>query len=413
MRLAVKLRMICVLPWFYLSPGQTAGDMSTCNATAAELTTEATVTCLFPVDIRRSLLGFRVEHYKRDLNEIVNVADCMWTNGILDCTMPSGYKVGNSTSESFQLRIPHFHVNHTGDYWCDLDNHFNKSCTLHQLAGTTGSQESTIIVSAVVTPAAVLLIIIIIVIVIIAVTQYRRRKKRHRNNSRTPGHDDNDIPNTDQREELIDQRQECGSDNKLQSITSMATISCEPYSGRLTACEEQQQQTPLVNTNEISSKSLTRESTHADIITAVTTLCSSVVKQNTATRISCQLDADGSIKLVYETGLPGVNPEQEPVSVGQLQTQSASPCKILAVHQEQTSLSPDTTWSVDNEQSEEKTSIAVQEEITSIVHMRNLDPHTYEYPLEEDSSLEQTCKLKMLSMSDDNSLTKPLHLYSS
>lgn len=58
---------------------------------------------------------------------------------------------------------------------------------------------------------------------------------------------------------------------------------------------------------------------------------------------------------MYETGLPGVNPEQEPVSVGQLQTQSASPCKILAVHQEQTSLSPDTTWSVDNEQSEEKT----------------------------------------------------------
>ncbi|PVD26985.1 hypothetical protein C0Q70_12134 [Pomacea canaliculata] len=327
MRLAVKLRMICVLPWFYLSPGQTAGDMSTCNATAAELTTEATVTCLFPVDIRRSLLGFRVEHYKRDLNEIVNVADCMWTNGILDCTMPSGYKVGNSTSESFQLRIPHFHVNHTGDYWCDLDNHFNKSCTLHQhrcvLLSTANIFDGTV--------------------------------------------------------------QECGSDNKLQSITSMATISCEPYSGRLTACEEQQQQTP-----------------------------SSVVKQNTATRISCQLDADGSIKLVYETGLPGVNPEQEPVSVGQLQTQSASPCKILAVHQEQTSLSPDTTWSVDNEQSEEKTSIAVQEEITSIVHMRNLDPHTYEYPLEEDSSsLEQTCKLKMLSMSDDNSLTKPLHLYSS
>lgn len=45
-------------------------DVSTCNATAAEVTTEATVTCLFPVDIRRSLLGFRVEHYKRDLNEI-------------------------------------------------------------------------------------------------------------------------------------------------------------------------------------------------------------------------------------------------------------------------------------------------------------------------------------------------------
>ncbi|XP_025101393.1 uncharacterized protein LOC112568348 isoform X2 [Pomacea canaliculata] len=200
MRVVIVVTIIVALQCCCLTLGQLTDSRIKCSAPAAELTKEATVTCLFPHDIRQKKTDFIVRHNETErqrgqngTHQMKTVANCMWFNGKLDCTMQTGYKHEEQdvTSTNFTLRIPHFLQNHTGQYFCEVDGQKFEICLLlHHTDVTTpratGPKESvttSLLIIIVSTTGAAITLASVAVIVYIAYRCYQKTKRERRTNN--------------------------------------------------------------------------------------------------------------------------------------------------------------------------------------------------------------------------------------
>ncbi|XP_025111884.1 uncharacterized protein LOC112574798 isoform X3 [Pomacea canaliculata] len=117
--------------WILCRTGVSAQDV-TCDIPSTNPTGKTSLTCQFPEDVSQTRNDFSVYLYKEEgSHDAVDVLDCWWLSGKMECFVLPGYKYNMMISDKLTLEIPQASSEQVGIYTCRLGNvasKYSKPC---------------------------------------------------------------------------------------------------------------------------------------------------------------------------------------------------------------------------------------------------------------------------------------------
>ncbi|XP_025102291.1 uncharacterized protein LOC112568933 [Pomacea canaliculata] len=264
------------------------------------------------------------------------------------------------------------------------------------------------------TITVVLTVSLVVVVIVITISLWCCWRRKRQKISRTPGCEDKDSANKDQRDNLINKSKESEDLSSLPPSPSGAFTDWQTSKGQLTFLDEDQKQAPPTEVLSTPREKRDFQQTPQHSIQSVMELLKnlpqspelsdgplkSINKQ--ITKLTYRSGADGSVEIKFKTNIcPDKDQEKEDVSLGQHKMQQESPNNE---DKEQAGLAACKTCIVDMEL---KSSIDVQEEQTATdVHRGFVDPDIKVIQHEDSMNLKQSGELEEPATQEDR-LVKP------
>lgn len=252
-------------------------------------------------------------------------------------------------------------------------------------------------------------VVVSLVVAAIVITLWCCWRRKRQKISRTPGSEDKDSANKDQRDNLINKSKESEDLSSLPPSPSRAFTDWQTSKGQLTFLHEDQKQAPCAEVLSTPREKRDPQQTPQHSFQNVMELLKNFPQSDSPsinkqiTKLTYRSGADGSVEIAFETNLscPDKDQEKEDVSLGQHKMQQESPSDE---DKEQAGLNACKTCIVEMEL---KSSIDVQEEQTATdIHRGFVDPNIKVIQHEDSMNLKQSGELKEPATQEDR-LVKP------